>query len=228
LLDELRRLLRTASIHLVLGVMMFGCAPSWAQQAPSGIGIPLRPLLLAEVQKAARARFHEFDEARVQFRSDSSRAVPGLIYEWAVYRPPGTADIALRTVAGALGPRTHVLHKAADWSQVTKPWSPSEPGEAVLACIDLVAVLGARRDPYRPPVALADSSLSLSIRPTSLKSWREATGARLDEHGVWTVGLAVLEPGQAMKYRCVFGPTVGASLEAVDSIPGAGLLPYGP
>ena len=170
--------------------------------------------------------------------TESSRAVPGLVYHWGTYSPPNTADAGVWGVAAELNGKARILQAPADWAALVSlgSWLPGNESQVVEACAEVVRTVGPRRENYPRPVLFRDSSSlanvltdELPLLPESRPSiWSRAEKPRGErQDGGWTSLLWAVEMGQTTKYRCEFdksGAKLDVRLTSVDSIPKVGLM----
>lgn len=230
--------------YLVAASTLLSCAPRLNPGPPAARNLPDRDLLealRARVDTASAERTQagmrglKFVPDSVDFLEESSRAVPGLAYRWAIYQPPRTFDLLFTVLGGRLGGASRVLDNPRDWwgLVLTSAWKPATAEDALRACRELVEYVGPRRDaairpvPYEGAGTLTrmfavdrDSILRFGVTPPRLLAGRPDSG--------WTVSLWALEAGQTTHYKCNLGPEDQSNLIVTDSILGVGLQPRGP
>lgn len=230
-------------LSLMAGVVV-ACVPSPHAGTPGNGGFAERDLLQAvrtrvDSASAERARVgmrsFEFVADSVEFRQEKSKAIPGLVYRWATYRPPGTFDVFFAALQGRRDSTVRVLDSPLDWWQLVDAidWKPENSQDVMLACYEIVEYVGPRRDiairpiPYLGPNTLAqmfavdrDSLLKAGISPPRPVSSLPDS--------VWSVSFWALEGGQTTHYTCELGGKGNTTLTVADSIYGVGLQPRGP
>src|SRR6476619_5043352 len=71
-----------------------------ASDSASAVHAALVGELRREVERWVQAPPAEMDSGRVQFTSEPSAVLPGLVYHWATYAPPRSSHLSFRVVMG--------------------------------------------------------------------------------------------------------------------------------
>lgn len=148
-------------------------------------------------------------ESEVQFERVESRAIPGLVYWWTFYMPPGTADVWLETVAGEVGTASRRLNSTDDWLALARAarWRPSAAGDAIEACAEAVTVSSPERSRHYGTSLLRKEGTALepevrrdTSKPRETFRWSAPEAKRLSEDA-WEVAFWMAEWG-VYRYRC--------------------------
>jgi len=84
------------------------------------------------------------DLGDIEFRADTSRLAPGLVYTWAFYTDPSVSHGWYRLPAASRGGKVRVIDSPSDWTRVVGAWFPADAGEAERACEEMVGVVKIR------------------------------------------------------------------------------------
>ncbi len=197
-----------------------------------------RALLVHSVYGAVRANPYHRSSARyvadsLRVMTRSSEVVPGLVYYWGLFTPPGTADVSPFTaLAATAAGQVKLLSHLSDWVAMVNSlrWVPLTSRQAVAACSELVQTVGPRADPIN--IAIYTDSLRLRHFPPFISGLDSlATIAKpptVDSaFAGWDVRLWAVEEGRAARYGCRLGKAAGglsAELATLDSLPGLGIV----
>ena len=177
------------------------------------------------------------DTLGIRIVEEWSGTVPGLLYQWGIYVPPGSADMGPWLVLVGRYRGSHAeLWDVSDWIQLVE----TQDGAFVLrpyarsVCRELIEYVGPRaRDKPRPRVYWYEWPLDsiAGLSPTALEkledkhisgpqfSWPDTITTRWE---LWA-----FELGRAAKYECSVQDHY-AHLGVVDSVSGGGFgfLPF--
>ncbi len=219
-------------VGFLLVVWPAACTSSQGGNSP-GDALQVREILLAELNRQAGAAYYPFevDKARVTFVTRSSKVVPGLVYNWALFRSRDVSHGLVLAVSGTADQRSALIRTPKDWMSLARTWRPGDAGTAIRACYEIAQVT---RDlsPYNPSALFEGKGMS---RPDLLS----ADTIEIKRHvnpplvvqpspndSTWHVDLWVIDPSLshlATRYKCDL-PTAGRelptsiALNAVDSI----------
>jgi hypothetical protein len=196
-----------------------------------------RARLIAQLQQQLTAAAHvhlRIDPSAVHFRVDSSKAIPGLTYQWAWYQAPGYSHGLAFAVLGRNGDAARIIRDQRDWSALADSWTPRNDSAALTACMEVGQVAGRARGPDPVSVPLQSAADEIEAMPDELRS---RIAAVQKESGIvrapqspdlgWTAELWLFETQQTTRYRCTF-PTKHVSngdtvrVEELRTIPGVG------
>lgn len=218
---------------LVLTTVQVACGGGRNQSGRQAAleGSRLDSTVLAAVASARSQSASALNADWLDLTADSSRVVPRLVYVRGVYKPPGSAHAETIVNVAIRDDHQRILNSTADFATIAAGWAPVSAREAVLACSELVGVLGAgSRSSSRSIVfERADDWRKLGFDPPG-PPWRNRVAAPRVKvpRGGWQVTLWAAVPGRLIEYQCTLIAGRPALLQPVDSIPHAGLMPDTP
>jgi hypothetical protein len=231
-----RSLLLTAIVPVHLGGVL-GCR-STARVVPDELPsdsvprVALRSALQKQAPALARA-IANLDRRGLRVRTEPSLAIPGVLYHWAVYSPPGSGDLLVTAAVATYRGGTVAISTPSDWRQLATlaDWQPQSATKAITGCGELVRLTSPARNYVWPAVTYVDSASLTAATPEAAALLRRRLvppeASTLPGPDRWRVVAWILESGQTVKYTCEMGPSSG-SYSASEVISGAGLPRLGP
>ncbi len=232
-------------VIIVASICVAMCAASLRAQSTDALS---RKLVLADLAVQLREWWihlkkrsgssmttpHAFFADSVVFANRRSLFVRGLGYTWGFFRPPRTGDILLQSVAARSAGGAKIIKSPADWHEIVPPswWSRLDDSTAVVACAEMISVVGPRRGLSQPP-AVFYSDESLNALPAYLRDTlrkerlRPPVLTKSSHDAGFGVELWAVEERITTRYRCQVN-VHSAELLAIDSIPNVGFLGLSP
>ena len=230
-----RSLLLTALLPIQLG-SVYGC-----HGTIRGIGTTVpadsipRMALRAALQKQAPAlarAIANLDPRALRVWTDTSVAIPGVLYHWAAYAPPRSGDLIVTAVVATYRGGTVEISTQANWQRlaILADWRPHNGAEAIAGCSELVRLTSPFRSYVWPAVTYLDSTSLATAAPEAVDVLRRRLEPPQSSHlpqNRWRVVSWILESGQTAKYTCEMGPRAGSYVIS-EVISHAGLPRLGP
>jgi hypothetical protein len=229
---QIIRVWPTARVLCVLASLAGACekpgAPASERSSAQRTAAPIsaKDTLLALLQRDATPVLGRPTDSTVTFTVDTSRAVPGLVYYWAVHRPPRSMHARQFLVAAYRDSLFRIIQGPADWAAAAHGWTAATSADALVACGELLRTASSNRNPFIAPhvVEIVDSVRRLPI-PDPLGTAKLVSPARVDSSSTgWAATFWAVEARDVNRYRCTLSNAV-VSLSKIDSIPGQGFLP---
>jgi len=221
--------------HLTLLTLVLTAGPraSYAQtQSGSNDNDRVRVLLSEALEQKLKASVFpvRFDQSSIKIRSETSAAVPDLMYSWGTFRPMDISHGYVFAVVAKRGSTVRVVRTAADWGLIAHGWQPGSADQARRACLELVRAVGRGADPELPAIPIRDAqgeinamSPDLQRRAARALTEPDTILAPTDGEARWTVEMWVFETGATSRYRCVFDQNrETADIEMLQTIHGVG------
>lgn len=140
------------------------CRNSRLAQDGDNVPLEVRAAILSDLRSQVGSSVAKEVLQSTKISVDSSRAVPGVVYFWGSFRPPGSNDADFLSVVIWKDARATAVHSLIDWNRIVRPATQLGAESLLGLCEEGVRITG----PMRNPTLAGSFVQSLSdLRPNS-------------------------------------------------------------